>query len=38
MVGNPAEREAEDQLAGARRPAERRFGIAHPFAGANYPP
>ena len=37
-IGDPVEREAEHQLARARRPAERGLGLAHPLPGADDPP
>ena len=38
IVGDPVEREGQHELAGARRPAKRGFGIPHPFAGADDAP
>ena len=32
------QREGQHKLAGTSRPAERGFGVAHPFAGTNNPP
>ena len=38
MIRQPVEREAEHELAGARRPAERALGVAHALARADHPP
>ena len=38
VVRDPVEREAQHQLAGAGRPAERGFRLAHALAGADDPP
>ena len=37
-IRDAVERQRENDLAGARRPAERRLRVAHPFAGADDPP
>src|SRR3546814_13991617 len=38
MIGEAIEREAEDELARARRPAERAFGHRHPLTRAHHAP